>query len=299
MDIKLKIFCTVAETKSFTKAAKIVHLSQPAVSLQIQTLEEFFETKLFDKTEGAIRLTPAGKILYNNAKDILEHYSDVEKEINKITGMLKGGLTLGASTTLGNYILPNVIIEFKKAYPKVKIKMLVGNTQRIEDLLISGFVDFGFVEGKTSKRNIVSEKILTDQLTLIVHTKHPLARKKTVSVLDLAREPLILREEGSATRKMIEDFFKAHGIGIQDLLIPLVMGSTESKKIAVEAGLGISFVSKWAARKEIEDGRLKNIIIRDEELQRSLSLIFTKKSRLSTASKEFILFVKNYPYENF
>ncbi len=177
--------------------------------------------------------------------------------------------------------------------------MLVGNTQRIEDLLISGFVGFGFVEGKTSKRNIISEKILTDRLTLIVHAKHPLTRKKAVSVLDLTREHFILREEGSATRKMIEDFFQAHGISIQDLFIPLVMGSTESKKIAVEAGLGISFVSKWAARKEIEDGRLKTIVIKEEELQRSLSLIFSKKSHLSTTAKEFILFVKNYPYKNF
>ncbi len=299
MDIKLKIFCTVAETKSFTRTSRIVHLSQPAVTLQIQALEEFFETKLFEKTEGTIILTPAGKILYNNAKHILEHYSEMEKDINKITGMMKGGVTLGASTTLGNYILPRIIIDFKKVHPKIKIKMFVGNTERIEDILASGFIDFGFVEGKTLKSKIKTEPVMSDELILIVHPKHPLTRKKAVSFLDITREPFILREEGSGTRQIMEEYFQSHGISIHDLHIALVMGSTESKKEAVEAGIGISIVSRWAVKKEVEDGRLKIVNLKEGRIPRSLSLIFSKKSHLSHAAKEFILFVKNYPYENF
>jgi DNA-binding transcriptional LysR family regulator len=299
MDIKLKIFCTVAETKSFTRTSRIVHLSQPAVSLQIQALEEFFETKLFDKSEGQVSLTPAGKILYNNAKHILEHYSEVEKEINKITGMMMGGITLGASTTLGNYILPRVIIDFKKAHPKITIKMFVGNTERIEDLLTSGFIDFGIVEGKTSKSNLKTEPLMSDELILIVHPKHPLTRKKAISILDLTREPFILREEGSGTRQIMEEYFQSHGISIRDLRVALVLGSTESKKQAVEAGIGISFVSKWAVKKEVEDGRLKIVNLKEGGIPRILSLIFSRKSILSHAAKEFILFVKNYPSENF
>ncbi len=118
MDIKLKIFCTVTETRSFSKTSRIVHLSQPAVSLQIQALDEFFGAKLFDRTKSAIALTPAGDVLYRRAKHVLEHYAEIQKEIGKITGMIKGGVTVGASTTLGNHVLPRVIIDFKKEHPR-------------------------------------------------------------------------------------------------------------------------------------------------------------------------------------
>ncbi|HDN95176.1 MAG TPA: LysR family transcriptional regulator [Nitrospirae bacterium] len=299
MDTKLKAFCTVAETKSFTKAAGIVHLSQPAVSLQIQSLEEFFETKLFDKTGKKVSLTPAGKILYEHATHIMGHYNDVVKEINKLTGTMKGAVEIGASTTLGNYILPQIITDFKRAHPKIKLKLRIGNTERIEDLMHSGFVDFGIVEGLTSRSNTKTEKVISDKLTLIVHPKHPLAGKRTVSVLELTREPFILREQGSGTRQHIEEFLNQHGLNVSDLHISLIMGSTESIKAAVEAGNGIAILSPWAVRKEVEDGRLKSIKLREGDIPRDLTLIYPKKHRLTHADKELILFIKNYPYENF
>lgn len=299
MDIKLKVFCTVAETRSFTKTAQIVHLSQPAVSLQIQALEEFFETKLFDKTGKQVGLTSAGKILYEHATHIMSHYSDVMKEINKLTGTMKGAVAIGASTTLGNYILPQIITDFKKIHPKIKIKLRIGNTERIEDLMHAGFVDFGIVEGKTCRSNTKTEVLISDQLTLIVHPKHPLTRKRSVSVLELTREPFILREQGSGTRQHIEKFLNNHGLAVSDLHVALIMGSTESIKAAVEAGTGIAILSKWAVRKEVEDGRLKTVNLREGGIPRELSLIYAKRPRLSHADKELILFIKNYPYENF
>ena len=299
MDTKLKTFCTVAETKSFTKTSRIVHLSQPAVSLQIQSLEEFFETKLFNKTEKQINLTPAGKILYEHAVHIMGHYNEVIKEINKLTGMMKGAVALGASTTLGNYILPRIITDFKRLHPKIKIKLRIGNTERIEDLMHSGFLDFGIVEGKTSRTNTKTEKVISDQLVLIVHPKHPLAKRRSVSVLDLMREPFILREQGSGTRQHIENFLDHHGINIRDLHVALIMGSTESIKAAVEAGTGIAILSRWAVKKEVEDGRLKTVNLREGGIPRELILIYSKKPRLSHADKELILFIKNYAYESF
>lgn len=299
MDTKLKVFCTVAETKSFTRTSRIVHLSQPAVSLQIQALEEFFETKLFDKTGKQVSLTAAGKILYEHATHILGHYNEVVKEINKLTGTMKGAVELGASTTLGNYILPQIIADFKRIHPKIKIKLRVGNTERIEDLMHSGFVDFGIVEGKTSRSNTKTETLMSDELTLIVHPKHPLTRKRAVSVLELTREPFILREQGSGTRQHIESFLNRHGLNIGDLHIALIMGSTESIKAAVEAGTGIAILSGWAVRKEVKDGRLKTVHLREGGIMRDLSLIYSKKPLLSHADKELILFIKNYKHENF
>jgi DNA-binding transcriptional LysR family regulator len=226
------------------------------------------------------------------------HYNEVAKEINKLTGMMKGAVTLGASTTLGNYVLPNIIADFKRIHPKIKIKLFIGNTARIEDLMHSGFVDFGIVEGKISKTNTKTEKVISDQLTLIVHPKHPLARKRVVSVLDLYREPFILREQGSGTRQHIEEFMKHNGINIRDLHVALVLGSTESIKAAVETGTGIAILSRWAVRKEVEDGRLKTIKFREGGIPRELSLIYSRKPYLSHADKELILFIKNYTYEN-
>jgi DNA-binding transcriptional LysR family regulator len=299
MDIKLKVFCTVAERGSFTRAARIVHLSQPAVSLQIQSLEEFFETKLFDKTGKQVSLTVAGKILYEHAKHIIGHYDEVVKEINKLTGKMKGAVALGASTTLGNYILPQIITEFKKIHPKIKIKLRIGNTERIEDLMHSGFVDFGIVEGKTSRSTTKTERLISDRLALVVHPKHTLTRKKSVSILDVTREPFILREQGSGTRQHIEKFLHKHGLNINDLHVALIMGSTESIKSAVEAGTGIAILSRWAVRKEVEDGRLKTVNFKEESFTRDLTLIFSKKPLLSHADKELLLFIKNYDYETF
>lgn len=299
MDIKLKLFCAVAETRSFSKTSKIVHLSQPAVSLQIQALEEFFETKLFDRSGGEITLTAAGELLYHQARHILDHYTDVEKEMRKISGAIKGGFTLGASTSIGNHVLPRVIIAFKKEHPKVKISMRVGNTRRIEELLKSGFIDFGLVAGECMGGKLKRETIMTDDLVLIVSREHPWAKKKVVSILDILREPFILREEGSGTRQKIEEYFASHGISIDDMHIALVLGSTASIKEAVEGGVGVSIVSKWAVQREAADGRLKLVTFREGNIQRDLSLIVPSRGHLSHVIDEFLIQVKKYPYDTF
>lgn len=299
MDTKLRLFCAVAETRSFSRTSKIVHLTQPAVSLQIQALEEFFETKLFDRSGAEITLTQAGEILYHQAKHILEHYNDIEKDMRKISGAIKGGFTLGASTSLGNHVLPRVIIAFKKAHPKVKISMMVGNTKRIEELLKSGLVDFGLVAGECMGGKMKRETILSDELVLIVSREHPWAKKKNVSILDILKEPFILREEGSGTRQQIEEYFSAHGISIHDMHIALVLGSTASIKEAVEAGIGVSIVSKWAVLRDAAVGRLKLLTFREGSIQRDLSLLIPARKHLSHVMEEFLIFVRKYPYDTF
>ncbi len=297
-DHKLKVFCTVAETKSFSKTSEIIHLTQPAVSLQIQALEEIYETKLFDRSSSFINLTPSGEILYRYAKDILTLYAEAEKEIGKITGLIKGSITIGASTTIGNYILPTVIANFKKTHPKIKINLLIGNTKRIVDFLNSGIIDLGLVEGETSRHKMKIDSIIPDELSFIVPPFHPWAKKKVVSILEVTKEPFILREEGSGTRQMIEKYLSSHGINTSDMRIALVLGSTESIKEAVESGIGISIVSKWAARKEVKYGSLKLITPKEEKILRSFSLIMQKNAVLSHAVDEFLAYLKAYPYDS-
>lgn len=296
-DHKLKVFCTVAETKSFSKTSEIIHLTQPAVSLQIQALEEIYETKLFDRTSNLITLTEAGEVLYKYAKDILSLYAEASKEIGKITGLLKGSIKIGASTTIGNYLLPNIISDFKKNRVKVNINVLIGNTRRIVDLLNSGIVDIGLVEGETSKQKLRIEPFVEDELIFIVPPIHPWTKKKIVSILDVTKEPFILREEGSGTRQMIEKYLESHGISIENMKIALILGSTESIKEAVEQGIGISIVSKWAARKEIKYGSLKYAIPKEERILRNFSIILPKNAVLSHATDEFLNYMRRYPYD--
>lgn len=296
-DHKLRIFCTVAETKSFSKTSEIIHLTQPAVSIQIQALEEKYETKLFNRASNVVTLTPAGEILYKYAKEILALYASAEKAISRQTGLIKGSLMIGAGSNIGNYVLPSVITEFRNLHPKIKIFLLVDNTKRVKEMLNSGIIDVGIVEGDIQKQKVCAKKLLTDELLLIVHPNHPLAKKKEVSISEVLKEPFILREPGSATRHMTEKFFSKYNISPHDLHITAVLGSTEAIKDAVENGLGVSIISKWAARKEHKLGTLKLLNFKEERIVRDFSLIMNKNLVPSNALDMFLNFLKNYNFD--
>jgi DNA-binding transcriptional LysR family regulator len=297
-DHKMKVFCTVAETKSFSKTSEIVHLTQPAVSLQIQALEEYYETKLFDRTSNSITLSPAGEVLYKYAKYILALYAAAEKEIGKITGHTKGNVTIGASTTIGNHIMPSVILSFKKTYPKIKINVYIESTRKIMDLLNTGTIELGLVEGEMSKYKVTLEPIIQDELFVIVSPQHPWAKRKTISIAELTKEPFIFREEGSGTRQVTEKYFSSHGIKMRDVHLNITLGSTESIKEAVESGIGVSIVSKWVARKEVKYGNLIMLGVKEGRMVRNFYLVMNKNAILSHAVTEFVSFIKTYPYEN-
>jgi DNA-binding transcriptional LysR family regulator len=296
-DHKLKVFCTVAETKSFSKTSEIIHLTQPAVSLQIQAIEEKYETKLFDRSSSTVALTSAGEILYKYAKEILALYASAEKAIGKQTGLVKGSLTIGAGSNIGNYILPSVITEFKTSHPKIKIYLHVSNTKRVIELLNAGNIDIGLIEGDVSRQKMNMKKLLSDELLVIVSPGHPWARKKEVSISELTKEPFIFREAGSGTRQMIEKFLGRHGITLHDLKITTVLGSTEAIKDAVENGLGVSIISRWAARKESKYGTLRLLSIKEEKMTRDFSLIVNRNSVSSNSLEEFLSFLKSYPFD--
>jgi DNA-binding transcriptional LysR family regulator len=296
-DHKLKVFCTVAETKSFSKTSEIIHLTQPAVSLQIQALEEKYETKLFDRSSSTVTLTPAGEILYKYAKEILTLYISAEKAIGKQIGLVKGSLSIGAGSNIGNFILPTLITEFKRIHPKIKIYLLVNNSKRVIELLNAGNIDLGLVEGDVSRQKMVVKKLLSDELLLIVSPEHHWAKKKEVSISELSKEPFILREPGSGTRQMIEKFLARHGITLHDLKISTILGSTEAIKDAVENGLGISIISRWAVRKENRYGTLNLLSIKEEKMARDFSLVMNKNAVSSNSLEEFVSFLKAYPYD--
>lgn len=297
-DHKLKVFCTVAETKSFSKTSEIIHLTQPAVSLQIQALEELYETKLFDRSSGTINLTPSGEILYKYAKQILSLYAEASKEISKITGFIKGCVKIGAGTTVGNYILPAVAVDFKKRHPKIRVSISIGNAKRVLDLLNASMIDLGIISEMPGKSKFNVEPIISDELCVICSADHPLSKHKVVSIYDIIKEPFVIREEGSSTRVIIERFLAEHGLSISDLHIALIMGSTGSIKEAVERGIGIAIVSKWSIRKEVSCGNLRILKLKEGKITRNFYVVLPKNSVLSPAVEEFINYLKNYPYSD-
>jgi DNA-binding transcriptional LysR family regulator len=296
-DHKLKVFCTVAETKSFSKTSEIIHLTQPAVSLQIQALEEMYETKLFDRSSSKVTLTPAGEVLYKYAKDILSLYVSAEKVIGEMTGLVKGSITIGAGSTIGNYLLPSVISDFRKAHPKIKVHLFVANMQRVIELLYAGNINLGLVEGDVKRQKMFVEKLISDELLLIVPIHHPWAKRKEVSVAELIDEPFILREAGSGTRQTIEKFLARHGITLQNMKVSMVLGSTQAIKEAVENGLGVSIISRWSARKELRFGTLHTLNFKEEKMVRNFSLITYRNSVSSHAIEEFLSYLKSYPFD--
>jgi DNA-binding transcriptional LysR family regulator len=294
-DHKLRVFCAVADTKSFSKASELIHLTQPAVSLQVQAMEELYETRLFDRSGNSINLTPAGEILYKRAKEILALYAEAQKDISEITGSIKGSLSIGASSTIGNYLLPSIISAFKKKVPQVNISLLVSNTKTITEKLNAGEIDIALVEGDVSKQRFAVDTLLSDELVVIMSPAHPWAERRNISGMDLIKEPLIMREEGSGTRQIILRHLEDHGIKLANLKISLVLGSTESIKSAVEEGVGVSIISAWAARQAIKHGVLKAITFKDIKFQRNFSIISPKRNYCTHTAKEFLGFLKVYP----
>ena len=295
-DHKLKVFCIVAETKSFSRASEIIRLTQPAVSLQIQALEEMYGTKLFNRSGCVITLTKAGEMLYRYAKEISSLYAAVEKEIGGVTGLVKGIISVGASSTIGNYVLPSVIADFRRKFPKVGIHLQVGNTKNVIDFLNAGSVDIGLVEGDVNKQKLILEKLIPDEMVFIMSPYHHLAKKTSISIMELSKEPLIFREEGSGTRQAIEKYLAKHGISQQHLKISLIMGSTDAIKGAVEEGLGTSIMSRWAARKEVKYGSLKTSVFKEDKFVRDFSLVYKKSKEQSHTIEQFMGFLRRYPY---
>lgn len=295
-DHKLKVFCIVAETKSFSRASEIIRLTQPAVSLQIQALEEMYGTKLFNRSGCVITLTKAGEMLYKYAKEINSLYASAEKEIGGVTGLVKGIISVGASSTIGNYVLPSVVSDFKRRYPKVGVHIHIGNTKGVVDFLNAGSVDIGLVEGDVNKQKLLIEKLIPDEMVLVMSPYHHLAKKSNLSVMELSKEPLIFREEGSGSRQAIEKFLSKHGISYQNLKISLIMGSTESIKSAVEEGLGTSILSKWAVKKESKYGTLKTAVFKEEKFVRDFSLVSRKSKEPSHTVEQFMAFLRRYPF---
>jgi DNA-binding transcriptional LysR family regulator len=292
-DRRLQVFHTVARLLSFTKAAEELHMTQPAVTFQVRQLEEQFNTRLFDRTHNRISLTDAGKRVFEYAERIFHLYSEMDNSVRELTGDISGVLILGASTTIAEYMLPELLGDFKARHPEVTIRLKVANTDGIVSQVENNDIDLGVVEAPVNNKNLVVEECRTDQLVLIVPPGHELENEKSVTMSRIAEYPFICREEGSGTREVMIESMQAAGIDPADMRIAMELGSLEAIKGAVESGMGVSILSKATLIKELKLGTLVAIDI-DPPINRPFSFVHQKQKFKARAMDELLSFARSY-----
>ena len=287
-------FITTVEKGTMSAAAEELHLTQPAVSKQLQALEEYFGLRLLERRGREVRLTSAGEICYRHARIIASHLKQTRRELAELTQLVRGRLLLGASTTPGQYVLPRLIGAFRREYPRVEVVLTIADTQEVVQRLQEGEIDLGVVGANGRGRNLSYSRLVGDELVLIVPPEHRLAGAAAVSPAELKGEPLVWRETGSGTRRVVEERLAAAGFSIDPEQIVMELGSTEAIVSAVEAGLGISLVTSWAVEKSVQLGRLAVVALEGVNLKRDLYLVRRQRD-LSPAAEAFVNFAADHP----
>jgi len=269
-NFRLKVFRAVAEQLNFRKAAENLFLTQPAVTLQIKALESDLGIRLFDRTAGKISLTRQGSVLLTYANKLAELASEAERELTTDDGKASGELAVGASTTVAQYVIPWLLRAFLADNPRVQVSLHSGNTSEIVRLLLEDKISLGLIEGPARDRGVHTEQFMEDELVLIT----PLHFESDhLSTRELAASTFLLREHGSGSRRVVESALDKAGLKLKSFKRVMELDSTEAIKSAVEAGLGVGFVSRWAISKELDLGVLKSIPVDRVRITRHFALI--------------------------
>lgn len=289
---RLVVFRAVAQQLSFRKAAEELYLTQPAVSLQIKALEEDLGVQLFDRTGSRVALTQAGTLLLGYAQRVSALLVQAEQEMAAIGGELSGQLALGASTTIAQYVLPRLLGEFLSEHPRVQPSLVSGNTERIVDAVVQREIALGFIEGPSRSKDVREEAFLADEIVLIVPAAHEWAERERIATSELQTAQVLMRERGSGTRRVVEMAMERHGVKPASLHVAMELDSTEAIKSAVEAGLGVGFISKWAIAKDARAGLSFRIVeVDDLRIRRELLMVFAPGLEPQGAVQEFRRFL--------
>ena len=288
----MRVFITVADKKNFSKAAKALSLTQPAVSFQIQTLEQYYQTMLFDRVNRHVKLTAAGELLLDYAVHMNNLQAELERNMQQLTGHVKGELLVGASTTIGEYILPYVVGAFKQEYPDVNATIQIMNTNDIAENVNNKSFDLGIIEGPVElTENMQAIAFLEDELVLAIPSDHPFAAKESITLEELKTLPYITREPGSGSRLIFEQALIDADFDIEELHMVMELGSTTSIKSAIMGGLGISTISKWAIQDLVKTGKVAALTIEGLTLKRTFNIILNNDKFHSEATGKFLDFL--------
>ena len=272
-NFRLKVFRVVARHLNFTRAAEELLLTQPAVTQQIKALEDEYGLPLFDRVGGRITLTAAGAVLLPYAEQLKALSDEAFEAVTGTSGTHAGTLILGASQTIGQYLLPNFVAAFLREHPRVAVTAVSGNTDAMLDAVAEHRVQLALIEGPGLRMDLHIEPFMEDHLVLIVPASHEWAGQ-TIGVQDLFQAPLLMREFGSGSRRVIENALAKAGLKKKDLRTVMELDSTEGQVSAVEAGLGVTFVSQWSVRHQLALHTLGIARVKGLKLARKFALAY-------------------------
>lgn len=272
MDYRDRVFMAVAGCQSFSKAAKELFISQPAVTKHIKELEFKLNITLFDRKSNKIYLTKAGKLTYNYLKKIKQQYDELEFELGKLSDFFKGELRIGASSTISQYLLPQVLADFHKMYQDIKLYLYSGNSFEVEQMLINDKVDIAFVENHTSLQDIQYSDFLDDEIVVVTGANSIYAKNNFITIQDFYELPLVLREKGSGTLEVIKNSLKENNIDFDKLNVFLYLGSTETIKNFLLNFDGIALVSERSIKNELQLKTLKILRVKNLLIMRKFRI---------------------------
>jgi DNA-binding transcriptional LysR family regulator len=290
-DRRLQVFHAVAKHLSFTRAAETLCMTQPAVTFQIKQLEEQLSIRLFDRAQGRISLTPAGVVALAYAERILGLSEELDKRLKEMGGQAAGPLVLGASMTIGEYVLPQLIGKFKARFPAVVPTLFVGNSEAVQERVAERSLDLGFIEGDSHLASLLTEVCCEDELQVVCAPSHPFAREPFLRPEALTQHPYINREAGSGTREVIDHCLQKAGVAPESLNVVVELGSPEAIKGLAATGLGFAIMSRAIVVKELQLGQLVQVPLQPR-LIRNFSVVYPKERFHSRLVAAFLAFAK-------
>lgn len=285
----LKTFVTLAEVKNFTKTAEILLMSQPSVSLHIKNLEKEFQTKLFVRSPKLLKITPTGEILYDRAKQMITIYEQTRQDILDHHDSIKGELKIGASFTIGEYILPSLLLDLQKEFPELELQVLIGNTEEIVQSVRMYQVDIGLIEGQTNEAELSVHPFMQDELFIASSNNHPLASKEEVSIEDLQNQAWVTREVGSGTREYLNHVIRSNGLKVKSLL---TISSNQGIKETLINGTGLSLLSRSVIERDVQHRNLSIIKLNSQLFTRTLSYVYSPIMQDKKTVKTFVRALK-------
>ena len=286
---QLRTFRMVAEQLSFSAAASELQISQPSVSYQVKELEEALGVTLLDRLGKRVRLTEAGEILYGYAQRTLNLLEEAALVMEQLRGIERGTLRVGASTTVGIYVIPLALGAFKRLHPRLAVSLEIGGRGRLEERLRAGALDLAVMSGPFTDPDLEATPFMDDELVMVVPAGHPLARREGLSLRDFTSESFLMREVGSGTRLAVEHAARKAGVTLN---VGMELGSNGAIKHAVEAGLGVAVLSRHAIELERREGGLVVVDVAEFPIRRSWSVVHLRRRRLPVAVQGFRDFLR-------
>ena len=293
MDIRqLRLFCRIVDRRSFSLAADELHITQPAASQQVRSLERELKTTLLDRSRRTVTPTDSGQVLYRYGREILDLHERACTDILDLGELVAGRIVVGASTGPGEHVLPGMLTKFKDEYPGVSVALNVDDTHAVIERVLAREFEIGAVGAITPRPELIAEPLARDQIVLVCGASHPWASREDVTLDELVPEPQIVQQTGAGVRAVVEEHLRRAGVRPEKLNVVMEMGLMESAKQAAIAGGGVTFVSRWAIGPEVEHGSLMVVPIRGFEILRDFYTVRSKTRVLSRAAEALLTYFR-------